>query len=49
MPLTRALVEVASQAAGRDFLAEARTPRDLGIAGMTASQLRRYVETGARK
>jgi opine dehydrogenase len=48
MPLTRALVEVASQAAGRDFWKEARTPRDLGIAGMTASQLRRYVETGAR-
>lgn len=47
MPLTRALVEVASQAAGRDFWKEARTPRDLGIAGMTAAQLRRYVETGA--
>lgn len=48
MPLTRALVEVASQAAGRDFWKEARTPEDLGIARMSARQLRRYVQTGVR-
>jgi len=48
MPLTRGLVEMAGSAAGHDFWKEARTPRDLGIAGMDVDQLRRYLKTGAR-
>ena len=48
MPLTRAVVELASSASGHDFWKEARTPKDLGIAGMSATQLRGYLETGQR-
>ncbi len=48
MPLTRAVVELASSASGHDFWKEARTPRHLGIAGMTAGQLARYLKTGER-
>lgn len=48
MPLTRAVVELASSASGHDFWKEARTPRHLGIAGMSARQLGRYLKTGER-
>lgn len=46
LPLTRAVVELASSAAGRDFWREARTPADLGLAGMSAEEIRRYLKTG---
>ena len=48
MPLTRAVVELASAASGHDFWKEARTPKHLGIAGMSARQLSRYLKTGER-
>jgi len=48
VPLTRAVVEIASSASGRDFWKEARTPKHLGIAGMTARQLAHYLKTGER-
>ena len=48
MPLSRAVVELASAASGHDFWKEARTPRHLGIAGMTAGQLAHYLKTGER-
>jgi len=48
MPLTRAVVELASAASGHDFWKEARTPKHLGIAGMTGRQLAHYLKTGER-
>jgi len=32
---------------GRDFAAEARTLERMGLAGMQAAEIRRYVETGS--
>ena len=49
LPVMRAVVELASAAAGRDFWREARTPADLGIAGMSAAGLARYLRTGERR
>jgi len=48
LPLARAIVELACSASGRGFWKEARTPRALGIGGMTAAKLRRYLRTGDR-
>ena len=42
-PVMRSLVELASKTLGTDFWASARTPDTLGIAGMTASELVRFV------
>jgi opine dehydrogenase len=45
-PTLRALVEVASAATGVDFWKTARTPRDLGIAGMDRQALLGYLQNG---
>ena len=45
-PLMRALVDLASATLGNDFWKSARTPKDLGIAGMSKSALVDYVEGG---
>jgi hypothetical protein len=44
---TASLVDVASAATGVDFWKAARTPRDLGIAGMDREALLTYLEGGA--
>jgi opine dehydrogenase len=46
-PVLRSLVDVASAAAGVDFWKAARTPRDLGIAGMDREALLAYLKGGA--
>lgn len=48
-PLMRALAEIASATVGVDFWKVARTPQDLGIAGMTVDAMLRYVQTGERR
>ena len=45
-PVMRSLVELASRTLGTDFWASARTPDTLGIAGMTASEMVRFVGGG---
>jgi opine dehydrogenase len=42
-PLMQALVTLASAALGRDFWAMARTPEQLGLAGLNAEEMIRYV------
>ncbi len=46
-PVMRSLVEVASATVGVDFWKSARTPKDLGIAGMSVDGMLRYVNQGA--
>jgi hypothetical protein len=46
-PVVRSLVDVAPAAAGVDFWKAARTPDDLGIAGMDRQALLAYLEGGA--
>jgi len=45
-PAIDALITLAQTMAGNDFAAEARTLPRMGLAGMTASQIARVVETG---
>ncbi len=45
-PVMQSLVELASKTLGMDFRATARSPSDLGIAGMDASALIDYVRGG---
>ena len=45
-PTMRALVEVASAALGVDFGKAARTPHELGIAGMDKQELLEYLQNG---
>jgi opine dehydrogenase len=45
-PILRALVEVASATAGVDFWKSARTPCDLGIAGLSREALLDYLQRG---
>jgi opine dehydrogenase len=45
-PTLRALVAVASAATGTDFWQAARTPRDLGIAGLDKAALLEYLRRG---
>jgi opine dehydrogenase len=45
-PTMRALVDVASAALGTDFWQAARTPKVLGIAGLTVEQLAAYLLKG---
>lgn len=47
-PTLRALVELCSAAIGVDFWESARTPRDLGIAGLSKQALLEFVRTGKR-
>jgi opine dehydrogenase len=46
-PTMRALVEVASAALGVDFGKAARTPHELGIAGMDKQELLEYLQNGS--
>ena len=48
-PTLRALVELASSALGIDFWKAARTPRELGIAGMDKRTLMEYLQTSAER
>jgi opine dehydrogenase len=45
-PTLRALVELASAAVGVDFWQSARSPRELGIAGLSRDSLLHYLQTG---
>jgi opine dehydrogenase len=45
-PVLRAVVELTSAAVGVDFARSARTPRQLGIAGMSKEQLLEYLHRG---
>ncbi len=45
-PLLRSLVDVAAATTGIDFWRQTRTPRDLGIAGMSKKALLGYLEQG---
>ena len=45
-PAIDALIEVARHMAGKDFAAEARTLKRMGLAGMRASQIEHVVENG---
>lgn len=45
-PVMRSLVELASRALGVDFWASARTPAELGVAGMAKQSLLDYVRNG---
>jgi opine dehydrogenase len=45
-PTMRALVDLASAAVGIDFWRAARTPRDLGIAGLGKEELLSYLQNG---
>ena len=48
-PACDAMVRMGSVVSGRDYFAEsARTLDNLGLGGMTAAALKRYVETGQR-
>ena len=46
-PTIDALVRLAQVMTGKDFAAEARTLDRMGLAGMDASKIRRFVDTGA--
>jgi opine dehydrogenase len=46
-PAIDALITLSHAMAGKDFSAEGRTLERMGLAGMDASQLRRFVEMGA--
>jgi opine dehydrogenase len=46
-PTIDALVRLAQAMTGKDFAAEARTLDRMGLAGMDASKIRRFVDTGA--
>jgi opine dehydrogenase len=48
-PINDALTLIASITRGVDYWARGRTPERLGIAGMNADALMRYVETGERQ
>ena len=45
-PLARAFVTIASAINGTDFYASGRTMDKLGMAGMTAEQINRYLQEG---
>jgi opine dehydrogenase len=45
-PAIDALVELARAMTGKDFAADARTLERMGLAGMSASQIKRVLETG---
>lgn len=45
-PILRSLVNLASAAVGIDFWKSARTPRDLGIAGMSKEALIAFLQVG---
>jgi opine dehydrogenase len=45
-PVLRSLVDIASAATGMDFWKTARTPHDLGIAGMGQKELLAHLEAG---
>ena len=47
-PAIDALITLARTMAGKDFSAEARTLERMGLAGMDASQIRRFVDNGGR-
>ena len=47
-PAIDALITLARAMTGKDFSAEARTLERMGLAGMDASQIRHFVETGSR-
>ncbi len=46
VPTMRALVQLHCLSTDRNFWAEGATPKQLGLAGMSAEAIRRYVETG---
>ena len=46
-PTIDALVTLVHAMTGKDFAAEARTLDRMGLAGMNAPQIRRFVDTGA--
>ncbi len=46
MPATRGLVDVVNALSGADHWATGRTLAQLGLAGMTAAQMRAYARTG---
>ena len=46
-PAIDALITLVRAMTGRDFAAEARTLERMGLAGMQAAEIRRYVETGS--
>ena len=45
-PATRALIDLCGTAFGRDYWAEGPTAAELGVAGMTAPDIRRLAELG---
>jgi opine dehydrogenase len=47
-PTLRAVVELTSAALGIDFWKSARTPNDLGLAGLTKEAMSEYLQTGNR-
>jgi opine dehydrogenase len=48
MPIARSLITLGSAMLGRDFEAERRDLRALGIDNLSVESLRRYLETGAK-
>lgn len=46
LPVTRGLIDVVGALSGRDFRAEGRRLADLGLEGMDAAAMRRFVRTG---
>jgi opine dehydrogenase len=45
-PVMKSLVEIASRLLGRDFWAEGRTTKDMGVDGLNVKQIRRLVAEG---
>ena len=49
VPTMRSLIQLQSLGNGRNYLAESATAEKLGLAGMSANEIRNYVETGIKE